>query len=236
MKTYYEQLGEGSSTIIYLHGWGASGSIFREVARRLPEYSNYLIDFAGFGQSEQPSLDGWTVFDYANQLIGFMSEQGIASATLVGHSFGCRVAMVVAATRPELVERLLLVAPAGLRRFSLKRWLKVKAYKLRKKLGLKNAEQSGSDDYRNCSDEMKRTFVKVVNQDLSRYAKRITSQTIIVNGRTDTATPLKHARRLNRLIKNSELVEINGDHFAFFYVPQAFADTVKIFVRQGVTS
>ena len=170
------------------------------------------------------------------QLIGFMSEQGIDSATLVGHSFGCRVAMVVAATRPELVERLLLVAPAGLRRFSLKRWFKVKAYKLRKKLGFKSAEQSGSDDYRNCSDEMKRTFVKVVNQDLSRYAKRITSQTIIVNGRTDTATPLKHARRLNRLIKNSELVEINGDHFAFFYVPQAFADTVKIFVRQGVTS
>lgn len=233
MKTYYEQVGKGLP-IIYLHGWGCSGNIFHRIAERLPEYSNYLIDFAGFGQSEHPPEDGWRVSDYADQIIEFMSDNGISSATLVGHSFGCRVAMAVAAVRPELVNNMLLVAPAGLRRFSLKRWCKVKIYKLRKKFGSNKNHESGSEDYRNCSDVMKRTFVKVVNQDLSEYAKRISCETIIVNGRTDTSTTLKHAKRLNRLIKNSQLVAINGDHFAFFYSPQAFADTVKILVQQGV--
>lgn len=229
MKTHYELVGQGCP-IIYLHGWGAEGSIFRQVAHRLPQYSNYLLDFAGFGQSDLPDSKGWDVSDYAAQLIEFMSENGITSATLVGHSFGCRVAMFVAATRPDLVERMLLFAPAGLRRFSLKRFLKVKLFKLRKRFCPQKTKDGGSEDYRNCSDEMKRTFVKVVNQDLSEYAKRIKCHTLIVNGRQDTATPLKHAKRLNRLIENSELVEIDGDHFAFFYAPQAFADTIEIFV------
>lgn len=235
MKTYYEQLGSTGSPIIYLHGWGCDGSVFKPIVKRLRQFNNYLIDFAGFGQSEQPPFDGWSVADYANQVIDFLVEQCIGSATFVGHSFGCRVAMVVAATRPELVERMILVAPAGLRRFSLARWIKVKVYKLRKKTGRLPSKQSGSEDYKNCSDGMKNTFVKVVNQDLSDFAKRVKCQTLIVNGRTDTATPLKHAKRLHRLIKNSELVEITGDHFAFFYSPQAFAQTIQLFVVQEKT-
>ena len=87
----------------------------------------------------------------------------------------------------------------------------------------------GSVDYNACENGLKNTFVKVVNQDLSAFAKKIACPTLIVNGNNDTQTPLKHAQNLQKLIKTSSLVEIDGDHFAFFHNPQAFAQTIKLF-------
>lgn len=228
MKTHFEQTGQGAP-VVYLHGWGCDGNIFRPIVERLPDYTNYLIDFAGFGKSFDPPQSGWTVFDYANQLIEFLTDNCSSPVTLVGHSFGCRIAMIVAVLRPELVSRLLLVAPAGLRRFSLKRWFKVKKYRINRFLGKVPDQNVGSDDYRNCGNNLKNTFVKVINQDLSTYARRVCQPTLIVASKDDKSVPIKDARRLHKLIKTSELVEIDGDHFAFFYVPRAFADTIKAF-------
>ena len=231
---YFQQMGQGEHVVVFLHGWGCDGSIFEPVAKRLANCRNYLVDFAGFGKTPPPER-GYAVADYARELRQFLQEQQLSRVTLVGHSFGCRVAMVLAATYPQLVDRMLLVAPAGLRRFSLKRWWRVHVYKLRKffakltRTPLKN--NYGSEDYRNCSPTMQATFVKVVNEDLSTYARRVACPVLIVNGRNDTATPLAHAKRLQRLIADSQLVEIDGDHFAFFTSPRAFANTVKNFVR-----
>lgn len=231
---YCEKYGNGKP-VVYLHGWGCDGSVFLPVAKQLPSYSNYLVDFAGFGKSDPPPESGWTVEEYAEQLKDFLVQQNLHSAVLVGHSFGCRVALAFAAKYSELVERMLLVAPAGLRGVSLKRWFRVTCYKLSKfllKLVSKQPKAKyASEDYANCSNAMKRTFVKVVNEDLSKYAKRVKCSVLIVNGRTDTATPLKHANRLHKLIKHSSLIEIDGDHFAFFRMPTAFANAVKNFVE-----
>ncbi|MCH5156369.1 MAG: alpha/beta hydrolase [Clostridiales bacterium] len=231
---YFEQSGNGKP-VVYLHGWGCDGSIFASVVKQLPNYCNYTVDFAGFGRSVEPPIEGYSVEDYAEQLKAFLSEQELQGVTLVGHSFGCRVAMVLSAKYPELVSGLLLVAPAGLRRFSFSRWWKVRRYKLSKFFARLNNTQPqmkyASEDYLNCSPAMRATFVKVVNADLSAYAKRVKCPVLIVNGRQDTATPLKHAKQLNKLIANSTLVEIEGDHFALFRAPVAFANTVKNFVE-----
>ena len=230
---YFERKGEGAP-IVYLHGWGCDGSIFLPVVSNLPCYANYTVDFAGFGKSDPPPSCGFTIVDYAMQLKEFLSEQNLSCVTIVGHSFGCRVALVLAATYPELVSGMILVAPAGLRKFSLSRWCKVKLYKLSKFCArLRKAEPQikyASDDYVNCSKALRSTFVKVVNADLSSYAKRVQCPVLIVNGRQDTATPLTHAKKLNKRIAGSSLVEIEGDHFAFFRSPVAFANTVKNFV------
>ena len=231
---YFEKHGNGQP-VVFLHGWGCDGSIFLPVANRMPNFANYLVDFNGFGKSNPPPESGWTVMDYSERLVEFLQEQQLSKVTIVGHSFGCRVALVLAANHPELVERMLLVAPAGLRRFSLSRWWKVRKYKLSKFFakarGVPVKAKYASEDYVNCSPAMRNTFVKVINRDLSVYAKRVSCPVVIVNGRQDLATPLTHAKRLNKMIPHSSLVEIDGDHFAFFRNPKAFADTVKNFVE-----
>lgn len=227
---YFVKKGSGLPAVVYLHGWGCDGSIFMPIAEYLPEFSNYLLDFNGFGKSDPPPVAGWSVGDYARELHLFIAEQHLGKVTLVGHSFGCRVATVLAAKYPEDVNRMLFVAPAGLRRFSFKRQWRVFRYKLSKAFGRADLSRA-SADYLACDAALRNTFVKTVNEDLGRYAKRVSCPVLIVNGRDDEATPVSHARRLSGLIKNSSLVLIDGGHFAFFYAPRAFADTIKNFVE-----
>lgn len=231
METYCRQFGQGRP-VVYLHGWGCDGGIFATVANNLPNYANYMIDFAGFGNSAPPPESGWDVFDYANQLIGFLTEKDLKRVAVVAHSFGCRVAMIVASTRSDLVERALLFAPAGLRRPSLKRWLKVRYYKWCKRRNPERAKRFASDDYLNASPALKNTFVKVINRDLSAYARKMRCKTLIVAANKDNAVPLCAAKRLHRLIKNSDFAMVDGDHFALFYAPSAFAEIVKLFVEE----
>ncbi|MBO5866983.1 MAG: alpha/beta hydrolase, partial [Clostridia bacterium] len=195
---YFQKYGQGLH-LLFLHGWGCDGDVFRVVAQKLPNNSSYLVDFVGFGKSAKPPVDGWTVLDYANDVLQFLDEQKLEQVTIVAHSFGCRVAMVLAALYPSRVRKLLLFAPAGLRKPSLKRWCKVAKYKIYKFLckigGCQNVSaRFGSADYLACEDARKNTFVKVVNQDLSKYAKEISCPTLIINGKNDKQTPPKHAK------------------------------------------
>lgn len=229
---HYEAYGNGEKTILYLHGWGANGKIFAPVCRSLPDFYNVALDFTGFGESPMPSGAVLTVEDYAEQTAEFLRNLGLSSVTIVAHSFGCRVAMVLSATHPELTERMLLFAPAGIRRFSLKRQCKILLYKVKKRLFPSRVKTSGSADYQATAEALKPTFVKVVNRDLSSYARKIRCKTLIVAAKGDVAVPYKDAKRLNKLIKNSDFVGINGDHFALFYSPVAFAETVRLFMEE----
>ena len=60
--------------------------------------------------------------------------------------------------------------------------------------------------------------------------KRVRCSVLIVNGDKDDATPLAHAKRLNKLIRGSVLVTVEGGHFAFFQT-RAFAQTIKNFAE-----
>lgn len=228
---HYIKLGNGSN-IVFLHGWGCSGEVFLPVAKRLAGHTCYLPDFRGFGKSLPPSASGWTVEDYAKELFAFFAIHGIRDATIVAHSFGCRVAMVFAARNPALVRKLLLVSPAGVRHFSAVRCLRVWQYKLHNFFSVGKAdERFGSADYKACNENMRKTFVKVVNQNLVPYAKKIEKETLILCGNRDKSTPLSHARTLNRCIKNSCLVPLDGDHFVAFRNPEAFAQIIEYFAE-----
>lgn len=229
---YYRKIGVGKP-IVFLHGWGCDGSIFLSVAANLVNFKSYLPDFNGFGKSPMPPQSGWNVENYAESVRLFFKQHNLRNVCVVSHSFGCRVAMVLAAKYPDSVQKMLLVAPAGLRSFSLKRKVKVLKYKFCKHFN-PNKSGCGSTDYNACDQRLKNTFVKVVNQDMRGFAKRIKCPVLIVNGKSDSETPLKHARRLNKIIPNCTLAEIDGGHFAFFRNPAAFAQTVTYFVGENL--
>ena len=154
--------------------------------------------------------------------------------SIIAHSFGARVGVVFASKYPDMVEKLLIVGGAGLRRASIKRFIKVARYKLAKflsKFGIfcKNLPK-GSADYRVLNGTMKGTFVKVVNQNLARYARRICCPTLLVWGKDDHQTPLWMGKKYNKLIANSSLVVLNGGHFVFLEKPMQFALIAKSFL------
>jgi len=66
---------------------------------------------AGASQGLEHVEDLWDLVLYYAELLDVL---GLPSTTLVGHSFGGMVAAEIAATNPERVQRLVLIAPVGL--------------------------------------------------------------------------------------------------------------------------
>ncbi len=74
------------------------------------------LDLPGFGESA-PVGDGFDLGEVSDRLArALAAHQVTAPFDLVGHSLGGAVALTLAANRPRLVRRLVLVAPAGLQR------------------------------------------------------------------------------------------------------------------------
>jgi len=63
---------------------------------------------------------------------------------------------------------------------------------------------------------MKITFKNIVNEDLKPYLKNIKSRTLLIWGDKDDATPVKDAYIMNKYIKDSELIVLEGaTHFSY---------------------
>ena len=97
--------------VLLLHGLGVSGSVLQPFARRLlPEFAAVVPDLRGHGQSDKP-LDGYFSADYAADLAELIDAEIEPPVPTVGHSLGALVGMQLAASRPELVEWLVLLDP-----------------------------------------------------------------------------------------------------------------------------
>lgn len=225
---YYEMIGNTKENVVlFLHGWGADCTSFRGVVFNLPknDVSYMLVDFPGFGKSEEPTRS-YSVLDYAEEIITLLDNLKISKVTIVGHSFGGRVGIVLASKFSERVKKLILVDSAGvIEGRGLSYHLKVGCYKLKVKLfGREKVKLAGSDDYKALkSDVMRETFKKVVNEDLLDLSKNIKTPTVLIWGNKDKATSLKAGRKLNKAIKNSKLVVLKGaGHFCFLDKPTEF--------------
>lgn len=98
-----------------VHGLGTSQQIWSLVVAGLAHDRRVVtLDLPGFGGSA-PVGPGFDLEAVADRLARGLAARGVrAPLELVGHSLGGAVALTLAARRPRLVGRLVLVAPAGL--------------------------------------------------------------------------------------------------------------------------
>lgn len=211
-----------------MHGWGSDASAFLFVANKMRGYKNILVDLYGFGSSPHPDCP-LTVRDYANGVSELLKALGIKKAVVVGHSFGGRVAIELAARPDTAVSRLVLIDSAGVRpRRGPRYFFRVLRAKLLKKIG---KEAKGSKDYRVLSGPMKKTFVNVVNYDQTSLLKHVSVSTAIFWGKKDDVTKPYMAKILKRKIKRSTLFWLeNAGHFSFVEQSSRFLPIFKAFV------
>ena len=117
VDTFIYDYGSGRP-ILFIHGYGDTADGWRMT---IPEVitSNRIIafDLPPFGRSEDPRRTNPTprlVDFYKEFFVELYERLGLKKATVVGHSLGGTVALELALERPELVDRLVVVAPAGL--------------------------------------------------------------------------------------------------------------------------
>lgn len=210
----------------WAHGWGQDRTAMAALAQTFAPFGEHLlIDFPGFGDAPPPA-EIWGTEDYADWAARVISDMADGPPLVwVGHSFGCRVGLQLAARHPGLIARLCIIAGAGLprRRSALEQARvsgKVYTYKALRKLaplvGMdtdKLRDRFGSADYRSAG-AMRGVLTRVVNEDLSDVARQVTCPTRLIYGSEDTETPPEIGERLVALIPDARLIVIEGlDHY-----------------------
>jgi pimeloyl-ACP methyl ester carboxylesterase len=105
---HYEAYGRGQPVIL-LHGWlGSWGYWLRTMEALKNQYRCYALDFWGFGDSGK-RRSSFQVSDFVDLVDQFMKRLGIESAPIVGHSMGGTVAISLALTKPECVQKVIVV-------------------------------------------------------------------------------------------------------------------------------
>jgi pimeloyl-ACP methyl ester carboxylesterase len=210
----------GNLRLIFGHGWGQNSAAFLPMAETLKPFApSYLIDFPGFGKSPLPPQN-WGTAEYADAVASWLETLALERCIWIGHSFGGRIGLQLAARHPALLNGMILIASAGLprTRTPLERariGLRRTFFKTAKRL-LREGPQlerlrsrMGSADYR-AAGPLRPVLSRVVSEDLSQVASAVRCPTLLIYGSEDTETPPEIGERLGRLIPRSEFSVLPG--------------------------
>jgi pimeloyl-ACP methyl ester carboxylesterase len=221
-RAFAERYGDPSTTVVALHGWGRTRADWNAT---LQGYDALALDLPGFGAAPPPD-EGWSTEEYAGWLRECLEDSarlGGERPVLVGHSFGGRIAVRLAATDPELVRGLVLTGVPLLRpqTATSKPPFSFRAMRMLNKwhfISNERMEQErrkrGSADYVAAQGVMREVLVKAVNEDYSDALDAIAASGLpvaMVWGEHDTAAPTAMAERARaRLGSHAELVVVPG--------------------------
>lgn len=112
-RARYWQVGQGAPLLL-LHGIGHSVRAWEQNLEGLSaRHTVYALDIIGHGLSDKPT-SSYHISDLAKFVRDFMAAVDLPKAHIVGHSMGGGIAMHFAILYPALVDKLVLVAPAGI--------------------------------------------------------------------------------------------------------------------------
>jgi pimeloyl-ACP methyl ester carboxylesterase len=114
VDTYAVEAGEGEPVVL-IHGYGDTADGWRRVVPPLLDSGHRVIalDVPPFGRSGNPGAP--LLIDFYKDFFPELFERlEVERATVLGHSLGGAISLHLTLQRPDLVERLGLVAPAGL--------------------------------------------------------------------------------------------------------------------------
>ena len=116
VRLAFTRLGEGPP-LLFLHGFLGSGRNWKGIARSLADrFTCYLVDLRNHAAS--PWCEPMNYEAMAADVLRLMDEEGLAGASVLGHSMGGKAAMTLALTACERVAALIVVdiAPVAYRR------------------------------------------------------------------------------------------------------------------------
>jgi pimeloyl-ACP methyl ester carboxylesterase len=222
-RLHYRETGQGP-VVILLHGLGGDGSRWTSATAALAgDLRVIALDQIGFGESDKP-LVNYNHALLAEFLVEFMRAIDVPKASLVGHSMGAFVGMLVAVQHPTMVERMVLVdggsleippRPAHLVRIQNGTTLA----ETREYFELMFYDKSRVTDQLVRDNYMRRlrvgfTITKMQESRANRVgyvtteqAARIQTPTLILWGKHDELLPISDGKRLEKVIPNSTLIE-----------------------------
>jgi pimeloyl-ACP methyl ester carboxylesterase len=227
----YRVTGSGQP-IVFLHGlWNSSGEWERAFNLFSPRYRLYAPDLPGHGQS--PARLPWRLREIAAMLAAWMRALEMPPATIVGHSMGGALAIMLAAAEPQMVDRLVLVNSIGLpmQRPFLRALLRA-GQGVANHQNLRYTSRYG-DPRLLQSLAIWQATNEVLACDLRPDLRLIRCPTLIIWGMRDPLLPVQSAVALQRAIPGAELVMLpNVRHHPSRQAPEPFDAILEEFLER----
>lgn len=235
LLTNYQTIGEKNKpAFLILHGWKRSIAEWIPIAKEISKkYYVILVDLPGFGNtalSQRP----FSIYDYADFVEHFLGKLNIQKVTLLGHSFGGRIGIILG-SKPNMLEKLILVDAAGVEKRTLVAKAKILFFKLvktflPKALSERLRHSLGSPDYRTAG-ALRATFLRVINEDLSYLLPKIAVPTLLIWGSKDTEVTEWKIKRMKQTIPQVKLrVVWEAGHSPYMERPGEFMEILKEFI------
>ena len=224
--------GGGDGAFVLVHGIGVSSRYMVPVARELARFARvYAVDLPGFGRSEKPrrALD---VAELAEALVSWLDAAGLDRVTLLGNSFGCEVAVELAARRPERVSHLVLVGPTIDRHArralpQVGRWLR-SAFHDRLPLHFVVLLDTAASGARRTW----RTFRHALRDPVETKLPSVQAPTLVVRGADDPIAPQRWVEEVVKSLPRGRLAVVPAaGHALNWSRPRELAALVRDFVR-----
>lgn len=228
MELSFLEFGEKEKIIVFLHGWQQDKKSFSSLVPFLfKKYHLFLLDLPGFGNSDFPA-ENFNSFDYARVVADWIKERKLKEIVLVGHSFGGKVAAIIAEKNPKVVKKLVLIASSGI--------VEKEKYTLFKKLSPKFLKDFlrpyfVGRDYKEAG-KLLPVFKTIVKEDISETFSKVKVPTLIIWGKDDKELSAENGKKINSLIERSQLKIVDGGHFPFWDNPQKVAELIDDFINE----
>lgn len=111
IKLAYRERGQGAPVLL-IHGFGANAYTWRHLEPVLAQNRRVIvIDLKGFGQSDKPIDERYSVLDQAALVERFIEQKQLTNLTVIGHSLGGGVALMMALNEvPKRHKRIARIA------------------------------------------------------------------------------------------------------------------------------
>ncbi len=245
----YDEKGKGDD-ILLIHGLGGSIDSWRFNRDELSkDFHIIAIDLLGFGLSDKPKIR-YTISTFVKSIYEFLRKLDIKKTSIIGSSLGGQIAAEFAIKYPHILNKLILISPAGTTPSTFKYTKELSLYldifdardreELRNKLiGLGKI----SEDYLNFMydyikmENARGAFLSTLKHSANapRLYTRLDSikpLTMVIWGKEDKIIPVRYAKPFINMKKCRLILLENCGHRVHYERPEIFNKLVRLFLEE----
>src|SRR5947209_15858876 len=244
VRIAYQELTPGSrpdvETILLLHGSpGHKEELGRLVSVLARDVRVVVPDLPGFGSSTRTVPD-YSVRAHAHYVRQLLDHLGLRHVHVLGYSMGGGVALSLVDIAPERVASLTMVSAIGVQEMELTGDYYVNHFLHGAQLAAlwvarEGIPHMGLLDRAMLGVPYARNFFDSDQRPLRGVLQRVSVPTLIVHGVDDGQVPIEAAREHYRLVPQSELLALPGDHFLVFTKAESVGVAVTAFAHRVAT-